>query len=200
MASMFIWMLGIALGISILVISAAVAQPLAHMAAAAFISIVIAILAVRENRALHAAGASSPSIASSTARHMGFVWVWGALSLLVTYFFILKWHEWLSFFIAFAVAGALCLFIANTLDRDAAAGREDATMMKIARYLTIGQLVGMAITMIGLVVDGKMTRFATEAGKRVGWQDWAANNIFFFGALALAAISLNALQTSKAKA
>lgn len=199
MASLVIWMLGITLGICILVISAAVSQPLVHMAAAAIISIVIAILAIQNNRELHSAGASSSSVASSTARHMGFVWVWGALSLLVTYFFILKWHEWLSFFIAFAVAGALCLFVANTLDRDAAAGREDATMMKVARYLTIVQLVGMVITMIGLVVDGKMTRFATAAGKRIGWQDWAANNIFFFGALALAAISLNALLTSRAK-
>ena len=137
MTSMFIWMLGIALGIAILVVSAAAGQPLTHMAASALISLVIAIIAIRENRTLHATGASNATVASSTARHMGFVWVWGALSLLVTYFFILKWHEWLHFFLAFAVAGALCLFIASTLDRDSRAGREDETMMTVARYLTI---------------------------------------------------------------
>lgn len=194
MAAMFIWMLGIALGIVILVLSAATAQPLLHMAAAALISIVIALVAIRENRQLHATGASTPTIAASTARHMGFVWVWGALSLLVTYFFILRWHEWFHFFLGFAVAGALCLFIAGTLDRDGASGREDPTMMKIARYLTIAQLVGMVITVIGLIVDGKMTRYQTPR-----FTDWAANNIFFFGAIALAAMSANSLMTSKSK-
>jgi hypothetical protein len=43
------------------------------------------------------------------------------------------------------------------------------------------------------VIDGKMWRFASEAGRRDGWQDWAANNFFFFGALALACIAANAL-------
>ncbi len=194
MASLFIWMLGISLGIAILVISAAIGQPLLHMAAAALISIVIALIAIRENHDLHAAGASTPKIAASTARHMGFVWVWGALSLLVTYFFILKWHEWFHFFLAFAVAGALCLFIASTLERDAVTGKEDPTMMKVARYLTIAQLVGMVITVIGLLVDGKMTRYLTPR-----FTDWAANNIFFFGAVALAALSANSLMTSKPK-
>lgn len=194
MASLFIWMLGISLGIAILVISAALGQPLLHMAAAAIIGLVIALVAIKENRDLHAAGASTPTIAASTARHMGFVWVWGALSLLVTYYFILKWHEWFHFFLAFAVAGALCLFIAGTLERDAVAGREDPTMMKIARYLTIGQLVGMVITVLGLLIDGKMTRYLTPR-----FTDWAANNIFFFGAIALAALSANSLMTSKSK-
>lgn len=194
MASLFIWMLGIALGVSILVISAAIGQPLMHMAASAFISLVIALVAIKVNRDMHEAGASKPAIAASTARHMGFVWVWGALSLLVTYFFILKWNEWLHFFMAFAVAGALCLFIASMLERDAATGREDPTMMKVARYLTIAQLVGMVITVIGLLVDGKMTRYLTPR-----FTDWAANNIFFFGAVALAALSANSLMTSKSK-
>ncbi|MEQ1711076.1 MAG: hypothetical protein ABL908_06710 [Hyphomicrobium sp.] len=194
MASTFFWMLGIALGIAILVVSAAVGQPLMHMAAAALISLGIALMAVKENRELHASGASHPAIAASTARHMGFIWVWAALSLLVTYFFILKWNEWLHFFLAFAVAGVLCLFIAITLDRDAAANREDPSMMKIARYLTIAQLVGMVVTVIGLLVDGKMTRYLTPR-----FTDWAANNIFFFGAIALAAMSLNSLIASKSK-
>ncbi|PPD26017.1 MAG: hypothetical protein CTY20_15070 [Hyphomicrobium sp.] len=194
MASMFIWMLSIALGVAIMIVSAASAQPLIHMGTAAIISILIAILAIIDNRQLHAAGTSSQTIAASTARYMGMVWVWGALSLFVTYYFILKWNEWLGFFLAFAVAGGLCLFVSNTLARDAESGREDETMMKIARYLTMAQLVGMVITVIGLLVDGKMTRYLTPR-----FTDWAANNIFFFGAVALTAISLNALLTSRSK-
>lgn len=194
MASMLIWMLGIALGVAIMIISAASGQPLLHMGAAALISLVIAILAVRDNRQLQAEGASDAKVSAATARYMGLVWVWGALCLFVTYYFILKWSEWPGFFMAFAIAGALCLFVSNMLNRDAEAGREDATMMKITRNLTIAQLVGMVITVIGLLVDGKMTRYLTPR-----FTDWAANNIFFFGAIALAAISLNALMSKSSK-
>ena len=56
-------------------------------------------------------------------------------------------------------------------------------------------LAGMVVTMLGLIIDGKMTRFLDP---RHG--DWAANNFFFFGAMALAAISLNALLASRSRA
>ena len=105
------------------------------------------------------------------------------------------WHEWLSFFAAFAVAGAAALFFANLLQKDANAGKVDDTILKISRYLAYAQLFGMFLVMIGLVIDGKMTRFLVP---RHG--DWAANNIFFFGAFALAAISAHALKVSAAKA
>ncbi len=77
----------------------------------------------------------------------------------------------------------------------------DETMLKIARGFSIFVMVAMLITMFGLLVDGKMWRFTTVAGLRRGSQDWAANNIFFFGAMALAAISANAIiMTGRAKA
>ena len=47
--------------------------------------------------------------------------------------------------------------------------------------------------MIGLLQQGKMSRFFSEAGQRPGSEDWAASNIFFFGALAMAAVAWNAL-------
>jgi hypothetical protein len=52
----------------------------------------------------------------------------------------------------------------------------------------------MVVVMIGLAVDGKLMRFAKA---RPGWEDWAANNIFFFGAMALAAIGAHALLASR---
>ena len=60
-------------------------------------------------------------------------------------------------------------------------------MLKLARYLTVGQLVGMIVAMIGLVLDDKMPRGPDKP-------DWAASTIFFFGAAALAVISVNALR------
>jgi hypothetical protein len=72
------------------------------------------------------------------------------------------------------------------MSKDAAAGRQDDAILNIARYLTIGQLAGMVIAMVGMIIDDKMPRDPSEP-------DWAANAIFFFGAAALAAISMNAL-------
>ncbi|MEZ5854292.1 MAG: hypothetical protein R3D67_05895 [Hyphomicrobiaceae bacterium] len=66
-------------------------------------------------------------------------------------------------------------------------------MFNVARGFALFLLFAMVITMVGLLVDGKMWRFTTVAGLRRGSQDWAANHIFFFGAMALAAISWNTL-------
>ena len=60
-------------------------------------------------------------------------------------------------------------------------------MLSLARYLTIGQLAGMVIAMVGLVADAKMPRASRKP-------DWAASAIFFFGAAALATISADALR------
>jgi hypothetical protein len=49
------------------------------------------------------------------------------------------------------------------------------------------------IAVLGLLIDGKMTRFLIPR-----YTDWAANNVFFFGALAVAAISANALRANRA--
>jgi hypothetical protein len=118
---------------------------------------------------------------------MALVWTWAALSLLLTYVFVLAWGEWWTYVLGAAAIAALCLLFAATMSRDAAAGREDATLLRIARYLTIGQLIGMIIAMIGLVLDDKMPRDPQQP-------DWAASTIFFFGAAALAVISMNALR------
>lgn len=188
MSSLVIWMLILTVGISATILSAAANLPLVHMAMVGAISLAIALIAIRENRQLVASGASKGEIAASTARYMGLVWTWGAVGLFVTYNFILQWKEWWHFFIAFAVLAVLCLFVSNSMGRDQVAGKEDKTFMTIARYLTVAQLVGMMVTVIGLLIDGKMIRFLNPRH-----QDWAANNIFFFGALALAAISYVAL-------
>jgi hypothetical protein len=194
-SSLIIWMAGLAVGVGAMVLAAGAKMPGAHMAMAATIGILIAMLAVRENRALLAASASKTTLAESTARYMGLVWTWGALGLLVTYVAVLRWHEWWHFFLAFAAVAVVCLALAATLARDGKAGRQDEAMLKVARALTMVQLAGMVVTMLGLIIDGKMTRFLDP---RHG--DWAANNFFFFGAMALAAISLNALLASRSRA
>jgi hypothetical protein len=192
-SSVLAWMFIVTASICLLILLAASEQFLPHMLVSALIAVSIAALGVKENRQLVASGASKSLVAASTARHMGIVWTWGALAMLVTYLFILKWREWQFFVAAFALLGVLCLFLAATLTRDAEKGVDDPTILKIGRALSWVQLVGMIATMAGLLIDGKMTRYMNPAK----YGDWAANHISFFGALALAIISFNALMASK---
>jgi hypothetical protein len=197
-AQVLFWALGIGAGLAMLVVSAA-ARPSGihmaylHMAIAAAVSTGFALAAIGENMALRRTDAAKSVIAASTARHMGLVWMWGALVLAVTYATgVLTWRDWWQFFLAFAVAAGLCLAFSATLDKDARAGREDASMLRVGRYLAIVQLVGMLIAVLGLLIDGKMTRLLNPR-----YTDWAANDVFFFGAIAVAVISANALRANR---
>lgn len=194
MSSMVIWVLGIGISAATLVVTAALKQFYIHMAVAAAISIMLALASFHETREAREGRNMAGHGIDISLRHMGMVWCWGAISLLVTYAFdILSWREWWQFFIAFFVLAGLSLFLSATLRKDDDTGVVDESMVKIARAFSIFVFIAMIVTMVGLLVDGKMWRFTTIAGLRRGSQDWAANNIFFFGALALAAVSWNAI-------
>lgn len=188
MTSTWTWIAALAIGLLAIILSAAAERPGLHLALAALVCLGFVVLAIWDFQRLLANSANLPALASATARDMGFVWAWAALSMLFTYVFILSWHEWWQYVLAAGVVAALCFFFSASMSRDADSDREDETMLKLARYLTIGQLVGMLITMIGLIVDNKMPRDPQQP-------DWAANNIFFLGAAALALISANALRS-----
>ena len=195
MSSMIIWVLGIGVSTALLLLIAAKLNFWAHMTIAALVAILVALSAFVESRAtLHGGKADIGRQASSNLRHMGLVWTWAALATVVTYSFnILQWREWWHFFLAMLAFAGLSLFLSATLQKDADAKTEDDTMFKIARGYAIATLVAAPLVMLGLLQQGKMWRFFTEAGQRPGSQDWAASNIYFFGALALAAIAYNAV-------
>jgi hypothetical protein len=196
---MVLWTLGIGISIAALVVTAALKpqslhMAYLHMAAAAVVTIGIALTARRELRQDRERQQRPELLASTGLRYLGLVWAWGGLALLTTYGFVLQWREWWHFVIACAVLAAVCLVVAAALTKDADAGRDDATMLTLARILTRVHLAAMVITVIGLIVDGKMVRFLVPRH-----QDWAAQNIFFFGAVAMAAISWIALVSLKAR-
>jgi hypothetical protein len=187
----WVWAAGLAIGVAAVFWSAAAGSPGLHMGLTALVCLGFVVMAVWQRHRLVAGGAGEAALASSTAGAMALVWAWAALSLLLTYVFVLAWGEWWTYVLGAAVVAALCLFFAATMSRDAAAGREDATLLRLARYLTVGQLIGMIIAMVGLVLDDKMPRDPQQP-------DWAASAIFFFGAAALAAISMSALRGAPA--
>lgn len=192
MTSALAWILALAIGASAVYWSAAIGDFGLHMGLTALVCLGYAGLAIWRRQRLVASGAGEPALAGTTANAMALVWAWAALALLLTYTLALYWIEWWQYVLGAGVIAVLCLGFASMMSRDAKASREDATLLKLARYMTIGQLVGMVAAMIGLVIDDKMPRDQQQP-------DWAASTIFFFGAAALAVISLHALRTTPAR-
>ncbi len=192
MRSTLIWIVFLAVGLLPILYSANANMPSVFLGLSALICLAFAAIAVADRQSLLAAGAGNSALSSCSARYMALVWAWAALGLLTIYVFILSWHEWWQYVLGAGIIAVLCLFFSAALARDADAGREDETMLNLARYLAIGQLVGMIIAMVGLYIDDKVPRDPREP-------DWAANTIFFFGAAALAVISAHALWTTPSK-
>jgi len=200
MAPKMTWVLGIVLSVAVLVVIASMQKFYLHMAVAAIVGILMAFVAVAEIRKVRSASATSEAATAVAMQHMGLVWAWGSLGLLATYApGILTWREWLSFFTGFVLLAGLTLFLAATLRRDLEKGASDPMLAKVARGFSLFILVAMIITMVGLLIDGKMWRFTTVPGQRPGSQDWGANNFFFFGALALSIISANIVKMTGAQ-
>ena len=193
MAALVIWMIAFTIATCITVISAASHNATLHMCITALITLAIAIVAVQAHRQLMAQSASRSTLAASTSRYIGLVWVWAGSAILVTYEFILTWKEAMPFIVGLMVVGGLCLGLAIVFDRHSQAGTDDETMLNLSRTLNLLQMVGMLIAVVGLIADGKF-RFIADGTLRA---DWAANNIFFFGALAVALIGAQALISEK---
>jgi hypothetical protein len=186
MVALVIWMLAFTLSICLSVVGAAMDLTYLHMGVTALVTLAIAVVAVQAHRRLSTQHAGRSALAATTARHTGLIWAWAAAALLVTYGFILEWREAWVFTIGLCVVAAMCLALSHMFERDAAAGREDLTMLGLGRSLNLLQIVGMIIAMIGLIADRKF-----GLAPDITRPDWAANNIFFFGALAVAAIGIH---------
>lgn len=193
MTDLIVWMIAFTIGISVTVLSAAAGNYDLHLGVTAVVTLTIAIVAVQTHRKLMTRKAHRSALAASTSRYIGLVWIWAACALLVTYEFILTWRESWLFVAGLLIVGALCLGLAHMFDRDGDADKHDETMLSLGRTLNTLQVFGMLIAVAGLVADGKFGPAARGAMK----PDWAANNIFFFGAIAVALIGAHALIAEK---
>ncbi len=163
-------------------------QPVGYAALAVLAAAVLAIPAILQLRQLDQEGQSRARIASTAARSIAFVWIFGAMVLFLVYGFALKWREWLTFGTAMLVIGALSYGLAIMFAKDADRAKSDSAMLGFGRVLNIAQVVGVVIAMVGLFIDGKMV-VALAASR----SDWAANSTFFTGAAAIAAIGIVSL-------
>lgn len=188
MTSIIVWMLAFTISLCLTILSAAAGNVALHMGATALVTLAIAIVAVQSDRQLEGPAVRSAR-AASTARFTALCWIWSGTAIFVTYNFILRnWPEWWQFSIGLLLVGGLTFLLAMVFERDAIAGREDESLLKIARTLNVIQIVGMLAAAIGLIADHK---FLFGFGPLR--PDWAGNDIMFFGAIAVACIGVHAL-------
>lgn len=191
MPSMSAWAIALTIATGAIVVTAAADQPLMHMVVAGASALAFALLAIRDHNSLQSAAAIESLAASITARNCALVWAWGGLAILITYTFGItaRWPEWWHFFLGFSLAAIASILFARLMLRDAQTGTTDASLLKVGRVLVMLQFVGVIGGLISMLFDGKFPR-------AVSHPDWAACNIFFFGGLSIAAISINALRTA----
>jgi len=192
---MVLWMSGIAASVCMLVISAAIGAHVpaavnAHLVIAGLVSTVMAQIAISETRKLIQSGATDMAVAGSLMRFMGLIFAWAALAISVTYGTgILKWSAWWQYFAISMVLAGLCLFVSRLLC-EAVGQHRDQSMLHLTRYLAGTTLFAtvIAIAFFGLNRLDPVSTLATST--------WAADNVFFFGAFALAAVSSYLLKAS----
>ena len=193
-SSLIIWMAGLALGVGAMVLAAGAKMPGAHMAMAATIGILIAMLAVRENRALLAASASKTTLAEIDRSLHGSGMDVGRPRP--------SRHVCRRAPLARVVA---LLPGVRGCGRGLPRRGRDAGARRQGRSAGRGHAQGRTRAHDGAARRngghdaGPHHRRQDDALPRPRHGDWAANNIFFFGALALAAISLNALLASRSR-
>ncbi len=193
MTSTIIWIFAVAIACSVLIVTAALGAVGLNALVAALISFMIAILAVRENEKVVNSDADVFALASLNARYMAVTWGWAAVAVSMIYTSAITWPEWWHFVVAFCAATLLCLCFSNLLTSAGADKVSGERVLRLSRLLAIVQLVGCVVAILGMLVDGKVPFIdmpsLLEGKTRLGEPYWAAHNIFFFAAAALAAIS-----------
>ncbi len=185
MSAILVWILAIGVSTAALAVTAALKLQFIHMAIGAAVAVFMALAAIAEVRAAD----GNDARAEISLRHSGLVWIWLALSLFVTYAFLLSWRPWMSLFVACLLSGGLCLFLASTLQSASEGSLRDDRFARMARLIAIAQLVVAAIGLATLALE---TFLRQSIDTRL--EGWAAGSLCLFGFLALVAISLNALR------
>lgn len=191
--TMVVWIMALATSISIHAVTAAMPSVELHALISAMITLVIAILAVRENERAQTADGDAFELASTNAHYMAIVWAWAGLTITLTYASVMHWPDWWHYAMPIGGAALLYLCFANLMVKGTQ-GTTAVRALKIARFLAVVQLVGALAVIAGSIASGKLA-FATSYTIPSLARDWAANDIFFFGATALAVISAVAIKS-----
>jgi hypothetical protein len=193
MLEVFLWIMAITIAISAMIVTAAMELHTPHFALGMVIAAFIAVTAIRDHQNAAEANADKSRLAAIIIRHMGMFWAWAALSIFITYALMIQWSQiWVGIFMVLALGSAVCLFMANTLQRDSEAGTEDVNAIALVGLIAKLQVVVTCLIVGSLVAFG---RFNTQAFG--GEAKWAAVNILLCTAMGAAILSGFAITTGR---
>ncbi len=185
MTQMVIWMLGIAFSAGAMVVTTSTEAYVGQFALATVIVAFITISGIRDHNAAAAEG-QHPSLQSATiARHMGLLWAWAAVSVVLIYSLVITaWTAWFASFLILVMGAAVCMFLANILVRDAAQDEVDSRVVTMVHWIARLQFGATCLAIGGLIAIGKFS--ASAFG---GEAKWAAVNVMLCMAIGLAGLS-----------
>lgn len=175
-----------------LVAGAATGNKVLAAAAAGLGAVFLALSALVLNARLADAASGAPAgerdVARSHALLLAVGWAWGGAAMLAVYLFSgLKWqHGWQYGSGMVLIAGLIALYASRLARPDNALASPAA--LRGARIANAAQGIAAAVGVAWLSLSGKL---ATEKG------DWAANDIFVAGALAIVALSALGLRARR---
>ncbi len=125
--------------------------------------------------------------AARNARLMGVCYVWGAVALMAIYSLTqLRWQHGWQYALGMALFGVTGFVFASKLKREDL--NQYDLVFRVARFLTIIQGIGAVLGLVYLVAMGKMSSVH---------DDWAANQVFLFGGIAIVLLSVFSLRSNR---
>jgi hypothetical protein len=183
MAIIIIWVATAAIGLGLLVVTAATKKLAFNAFICALISVNLCIMMLREHEKRIANPGELLTLLALNARYQGCNWLWMSLALLALH------PTTMSATAGYALGGlaaaVLCLCF-GTLIRRALADHPQRidNFLRLAGFMAFAQVVGAAATIAGLVM------LVMEADVRM---DWPSLNVIAFSTVALAVIGSRAL-------
>ena len=187
MLASVIWMFALAVGVSVLSIATAAELQGVQLAMAAVVSGFISIKAMREQNETLAERGAGAEFARVTLLHMGLIWIWSTLAILITYTILISWPYTSSVVSILLVGAGVCHFVAVLLGR--AIAERDLRVVVLADWISRGQLAVTSIAVGALVATGH-----AAPGSFGGQAKWAAVNVLATSGVALALIAANAVK------
>ena len=187
MAAVLIWLATIAVGLVLLVVTAALKKLALHAFICALISVNFVILAMREHERPISTSAQQLNLIATNARYAGCNWAWMSLAIVAMHLRMPSLSGPMAFALGGLLAALISLLFARVILRAGTQQPERIShLLRLAGFMSLVQLVGAFVTLFALVAHslGQGARY-----------DWASLNVIAFSTVALAILCARALLT-----
>ncbi|MGE8941699.1 hypothetical protein ACO2I3_07290 [Leptospira interrogans] len=183
--------LALCLSVAVIVLGAGRGAQMLVGASAGLFALVVLVVGLRANQPLWSEEQTTDEAAVEAARFnawlMAIAFVWGAVAMFAVYTLSgLRWQHGWQYGAGMALLGAFAYVFGVLLDRAGPGARRP--VLQRGLQLTMLQGVAAVAGLVFLIGSGKLETFRP---------DWAANQIFLFGGLAIVGLSAIAVITQR---